>query len=117
MRASFKNDFLSIGYFDDVELQDLSVLCGLNGAGKTHFLKAIQAGSVDVDGIERSGIQYFDLGSFQISKQSEELNISLAHKPKVIDELYSSFMAKIKGQLVAARVSLGSGPIDFPLAA
>ena len=47
------------------ELPDFIVLTGANGSGKTHLLRAIESGTVLVDGISKSGAQarFFDANS------------------------------------------------------
>lgn len=56
--------YKSISQFDDVELEDFSVLTGGNGSGKTHILEAIRDGAIRVDGIRQEEILHFDLQNF-----------------------------------------------------
>lgn len=51
---------LSIKHLADVELPQFTVLTGVNGAGKTHFLKAIEAGHITVDSIDKKEAKYYD---------------------------------------------------------
>jgi hypothetical protein len=52
LQVSFKAPHLSIACLDEVELPMLTIICGRNGAGKTHLLQAIEMGRVVVCGAE-----------------------------------------------------------------
>jgi len=73
MILEFEAEHLSVKDFNRIELPELSVLTGLNGAGKTHILKAIENGSISVSGINPDDIYYYNLLSFRI-KQSNAMN-------------------------------------------
>lgn len=62
MQLTFNASYLSIGTFPTVDLPDFTVVTGANGAGKTHLLKAIVAGSVSADVAPNPGtdIKFFD---------------------------------------------------------
>lgn len=60
----------SIRQFDPIELPSFSVLTGVNGAGKTHLLKAIDGGHVAVDGISHLDVSYFDYRNFRAPDSS-----------------------------------------------
>jgi hypothetical protein len=49
MRISFGSTYLSIKSFPDIDVPDFCLLTGLNGAGKSHFLQALQAGNLRAD--------------------------------------------------------------------
>jgi predicted ATPase len=51
MLITFKKIHKSIKQFNTVQLQDFSILIGKNGAGKTHFLQAIENESISVNNI------------------------------------------------------------------
>lgn len=51
MRLTFNRNFKSIFKFDPIDLPEFTVLTGVNGAGKSHLLEAIENGSVTVDNI------------------------------------------------------------------
>ena len=67
MKVQFDSDYLSIKKFDSINLPDFVVLTGLNGAGKTHFLMAIDRGNIKVDSIDTKKIKYFSYLSFRAS--------------------------------------------------
>lgn len=51
MKIVFIRKFKSVTAFDPIALPDFTVLTGVNGAGKSHLLEAIENGSLHVDGI------------------------------------------------------------------
>ena len=73
MRFTFRTPHLSVQTFDPFELNDFSILTGLNGAGKTHLLQAIKTGNVAVDGIQVPDIAYYSYESF-LAPNSTTLN-------------------------------------------
>jgi predicted ATP-dependent endonuclease of OLD family len=52
MKLSFLKIYKSITSFPEVKLPDFVVLTGVNGAGKSHLLEAIENGSMQIDNIE-----------------------------------------------------------------
>lgn len=51
MRLIFHKKHKSIDFFDPVELPQFTVLTGVNGAGKSHLLEALELGHVSFEGI------------------------------------------------------------------
>ncbi len=51
MRLSFLRVHKSIASFPETELPNFVVLTGVNGAGKSHLLEAIENGSMQIDDI------------------------------------------------------------------
>jgi ABC-type branched-subunit amino acid transport system ATPase component len=51
MRLSFLKIYKSIASFPEIELPNFVVLTGVNGAGKSHLLEAIDNGSIQIDDI------------------------------------------------------------------
>ena len=62
MKVVFRQRYLSIEAFQPVDLPHFAVITGLNGSGKTHFLKAMRDGSVAVDiaPSPQTEIRFFD---------------------------------------------------------
>lgn len=52
MRLSFIRSHKSIRFLPVIELPDFVVLTGINGAGKSHLLEAIESGLIQIDDIE-----------------------------------------------------------------
>lgn len=51
MRLTFVRPHKSITSFPEAELPDFVILTGVNGAGKTHLVEAIENGSIQIDNI------------------------------------------------------------------
>lgn len=54
MKLTFVKPHKSIRSFQEIELPDFVVLTGVNGAGKSHLLEAIEGGHMSVEGIPYS---------------------------------------------------------------
>lgn len=68
MRLHFQTSYLSIHSFPETDLPDFCLITGLNGAGKSHLLQALEAGSVRSDVApnqisNRTEIRLFDWNS------------------------------------------------------
>ncbi|WP_462172994.1 AAA family ATPase [Pseudoalteromonas xiamenensis] len=46
MKLTFKSQHLSIKAFPDIEIPPFTLITGVNGAGKTHLLRAINLGNI-----------------------------------------------------------------------
>jgi energy-coupling factor transporter ATP-binding protein EcfA2 len=55
MKLRFSSAHKSIRFFPEIDLPDLVVLTGINGAGKSHLLEALEQGFVRVDEIPFNG--------------------------------------------------------------
>ncbi|MBD1935724.1 AAA family ATPase [Microcoleus sp. FACHB-68] len=51
MKLTFVRPYKSITSFPETELADFIILTGVNGAGKTHLIEAIENGSIQIDNI------------------------------------------------------------------
>lgn len=52
MRVVFNRVHKSIADFEPLDLPNFTVLTGVNGAGKSHFLEAIESNAISVEGVE-----------------------------------------------------------------
>lgn len=52
MKLIYQRNHRSITQFDPIELQNFSILTGVNGAGKSHLLEAIEQGHIIIEGIQ-----------------------------------------------------------------
>jgi len=66
MKLTFVRHHDSIGKFDPVDLPDFTVITGLNGSGKTHLMRAIEAGAIAVDSISLHEIAYYNYSDFLV---------------------------------------------------
>lgn len=69
MKLIHSTDFLSIKKFKDFELPKFTVLTGLNGAGKTHFLTSILNRSTRIEGITFNEIIEFNNLTFALDNE------------------------------------------------
>jgi predicted ATPase len=60
MKFTLKSTHKSIRHLPATELPDFTVITGVNGGGKTHFLEAIAKNRIEVEGISKASIQYYD---------------------------------------------------------
>lgn len=67
MKLKFVKKHLSIDAFKDTVINDFTILTGLNGAGKTHLLKAISLGNVLIEGVTSKDILYFNYNDFVVN--------------------------------------------------
>lgn len=51
MKLKFISPYKSVIHLLDIELPDFVILTGVNGAGKTHLIEAIERGSIQIDDI------------------------------------------------------------------
>ena len=66
MKLKYQSDYLSIKKFDDIELSDFTVITGVNGAGKSHFLNAIDRGRIKIEGIDSENIILYSYNDFNV---------------------------------------------------
>ncbi|MBI2474860.1 AAA family ATPase [Candidatus Uhrbacteria bacterium] len=71
MNIKFNQKHKSIANFSEIDIKDFSIFLGVNGAGKTHLLKAMQEGFVSADNIQKERISYFNLQTFLIKNQAK----------------------------------------------
>lgn len=68
-KLKFNRAYKSIKQFNEIELENLSIITGLNGCGKTHLLNSILFGSSSIDNIPLNEIIYFDYTTFFIENE------------------------------------------------
>jgi ABC-type branched-subunit amino acid transport system ATPase component len=71
VQLTFHSNYLSITQFEAIDLPQLSVVTGVNGAGKSHLLRAIAEGHVTVGDIQKDEIVLFTNENFRLDNQSE----------------------------------------------
>jgi len=70
MNLKYINEYKSILPYEDVELENFSVLTGLNGSGKSHLLESIKNGNSKVDNIPFSEVVLFDYKTFFLENEN-----------------------------------------------
>lgn len=68
-KLKFNRENKSIKQFIEVELENFSIITGLNGCGKTHLLNSILVGASSLDNIPINEIKYFDFTTFFIENE------------------------------------------------
>lgn len=66
MKLNFVSPHLSIKIAESFELPALTILTGLNGAGKTHLLEAISNGAIIVEGVPLDQIRIYRVLDFKL---------------------------------------------------
>ncbi|WP_312921587.1 AAA family ATPase [Empedobacter brevis] len=66
MKLKYISDYLSIKQFNEIELNDFSVITGVNGAGKSHFLNGINNGNIIIQGIDSENIVMYNYNDFNV---------------------------------------------------
>lgn len=66
MKIKLIRPYISIIEFSPIEINDFTILTGKNGSGKTHFLNAIKEGYIEIEGIDKSEIVYYNYNDFTI---------------------------------------------------
>jgi len=59
MELHLQQSYKSIKEFPKTDLPSFTLITGLNGSGKTHFLNALQQGAIRADGIEVGDVRFF----------------------------------------------------------
>ncbi len=70
MKLVFKEKYLSIDQFNDVEIPDFSVVTGVNGSGKSHLLQSIERKKVQIEGMESASVVFFNYETFKLENES-----------------------------------------------
>ena len=95
---SFSEKYRSILIFPDTELPDFTVITGINGSGKSHFLEAIKNKAIKVEGVtpNDSNIRLFSWSNL-VPQEPEAVDPSVLKRQRV------KFIEKIIKQFSSAR--------------
>lgn len=117
MKIKFEQPYLSIQSFNDFELDDFSLLTGLNGVGKTHLLKALQTGKARIEGIDKQEIVYFNYNDFVIKPGTDQSNAIVQQQRSTINQNRSNLHAIYNQHLeqVKANVNSFQDPFEYAL--
>ena len=69
MKLQFRQIHLSISQFNEVDLEDFTVLTGVNGSGKSHLMEAIELKKVVIEGMENANIVRFNFETFKLENE------------------------------------------------
>ncbi|SDW02358.1 AAA family ATPase [Flavobacterium degerlachei] len=96
MKLKYIKDHISIKKFEDFEIEDFSVITGLNGSGKSHLLNAIDNGAIKIENIDSDEIilyNYDDFNVFNFDHSNTETK--LQQKQTVFADKSNRFTQKI----------------------
>ncbi|SEL48117.1 AAA domain-containing protein, putative AbiEii toxin, Type IV TA system [Aquimarina amphilecti] len=96
MRIKFKQPYISISKFDSIEVNDFSILTGKNGSGKTHLLNAIKHGNVEIEGIDKSEIVYYNYNDFTVFAGNLQQNPQFQNRSNLWNTEKQNFLKKIQ---------------------
>jgi energy-coupling factor transporter ATP-binding protein EcfA2 len=107
MKLRLARSHHSIKTFPDIELPAFSLITGLNGSGKTHLLRAVEAGDIEVKGIPKEQIRFCTWSDLAPADASAFSSHVLGEERQ---NLYNSFEArrnKIAENLLSLARSVG----------
>src|SRR5690606_24001367 len=94
--------------FSNVELDDLTILTGFNGSGKSHLLESIQEGKSTLDSIQHSEIVLFDYKTFFLENEAAFNNQQLnQEKLNAWQKFSQNANPNIKNNFVSNKNQLG----------
>jgi predicted ATP-binding protein involved in virulence len=103
-RISFVREYLSIKNFDSIELNDFTVITGLNGAGKSHLLDAIEKKHVAVDIKPNVSIVKFNYENFKLENEVAFNAYQLVTEK---DNAWNFYNGNVKQHLLSIKPQLG----------
>ncbi|CEJ71544.1 putative ABC transporter ATP-binding protein YbbL [Chryseobacterium oranimense G311] len=83
--------YLSLNSNENYELEDFSIITGINGSGKTHLLKAINDGIILIEGINQSAITYYNYNDFSLFYDDPATNPNVKEKEDFFINKSSNF--------------------------
>ncbi len=104
MKIKFKEKYLSIEQFNEIELPDFTILTGINGSGKSHFLQAIEQAKVEIENIETSDIVHFNYENFRLENEGKFNAYQFTTEKEKAWELFEKF---IKNNAISWKNELG----------
>ena len=91
----FIEPFKSIVQFNPIELPDFTLLIGVNGAGKSHFLEGISLWKIE-SGEERQNISLFNTDNFTIKESWESKYEDYESTHSMVSSLWQRYEARIR---------------------
>ncbi|MFR0675851.1 hypothetical protein ACLUUI_19270 [Enterobacterales bacterium AW_CKDN230030176-1A_HGKHYDSX7] len=90
MQLEFREQYLSISAFDDIDLPKLTVITGINGSGKSHFLTALEEGKIAIKGSGSPLIARFTSESFKLEPERATNQIELHEQKEQVHSFIQS---------------------------
>lgn len=107
LKLSFSKSHLSIKELNSIELPQMTVITGLNGSGKSHFLQAIANTAISIESINKEDIALFNNQTFhppvsgssidqkQLDEEYDALIKAFENKKKQLDQLVNKIESQI----------------------
>lgn len=96
MKINYKSNYISIKSFNPIEINDFSILTGKNGSGKTHFLSALKKGHIEIEGIDKSEIVYYNYNDFTVFSGNIQQNSQYQNRLNEWNNEKQQYLNKIK---------------------
>lgn len=101
LNISFSTSYLSILSFPDTKLPDFTLITGLNGSGKTHFLKALEQRHLIIEGTtDHIQIKYLDWNSMVPTNQNEFKSDTLETDKKTFTNVVWRHLQEIRQSIL-----------------
>lgn len=94
IKIIFKEKHLSIDNFAPISLPDFTILTGVNGAGKTHFLQALEQRKILIENLENESVVYFNYSNFYLENESIHNSQQIASERRNAWEFFNNQGAK-----------------------
>ncbi len=104
MDIKFVKKYLSIESFDPIELPNFSIITGVNGSGKSHLLKAIENGDVQIQGFDKNDIVLFNYENFRLDNESAFTGQQISAEKESAWQYYE---ANVKANALSWRNNIG----------
>lgn len=96
-----QNLYLSLQKIENYELEDFTIITGLNGSGKTHLLKAVNEGIITVENIDQSGIIFYNYNDFNLFYDDLSENSNLKNKNDIYTNKSTSLLQNLSNQRIS----------------
>lgn len=111
MKLKLEKRYLSISNLPDIHLPDFTIITGINGAGKSHFLNGIKNKHISIEGIDNKNISIFTFANFSFALNGTLSSGNLHEEYKYIIQAFQQKKASL--QKLASEFPLYKDIKDF----
>ena len=121
MILTYKSTYKTVQQLPIRELpDDLTLITGVNGSGKTHFLKAIEGGSIAIEGLTVDQIKLLDWITLAHAEREKAHGLSLRSKWtqawKQLASFLPGYLDRVRSNLDKAGLTVAAGMTTSQLA-